>query len=144
MNLRELGNAFMFATVSDTMIIMISAYDWSSIEEEARDAGIDCFVAKPLFRSVIYDAFTKMADKEAQERKPVLSGLDGCRILLVEDNKLNQEIARTLLEMEEAVVEVAENGEIAVESFRNREPGYYQVILMDKMCIRDRDRLVKS
>lgn len=118
-------------TGPDTMIIMISAYDWSGIEEEARDAGIDCFVAKPLFRSVIYDAFTKMADKEAQERKPVLSGLDGCRILLVEDNKLNQEIARTLLEMEEAVVEVAENGEIAVESFRNREPGYYQVILMD-------------
>lgn len=115
----------------DAMIIMISAYDWSMIEKEARDAGVDFFISKPLFRSSIYDAVSKMEQKEPEKKiahGPVLKGL---HILLAEDNELNQQIAKTLLEMNGAVVDVAGNGEETVSYFKNHAPGTYQVILMD-------------
>lgn len=120
----------------DTMIIMITAYDWCGIEEEAREAGIDYFIAKPLLRSVIYDTFLKLDKKETQEpSEPDLqtqeSVLAGSRILLVEDNELNQEIAKTILEMNGAEVDVAENGMAAIDCFRSHTAGTYQAILMD-------------
>lgn len=120
----------------DTMIIMITAYNWSNIEKEAREAGIDYFIAKPLFRSAIYDTFEKLERKELNEAKAeeafvCESALKGEHILLVEDNLLNQEIAKTLLEMNGAVVDVAGNGKEAVESFEKTKPGFYQAILMD-------------
>lgn len=115
----------------DTMLIMISAYDWSAIEKEAREAGIDFFIAKPLFRSSIYNAFSKLEPKEPKKQIPRGSVLNQERVLLVEDNELNQKIARTLLEMNGAVVDVAANGAEAVECFQNSSPEAYQVILMD-------------
>ena len=116
---------------ADTMIIMITAYSWSDIEEEAREAGIDYFIAKPLFRSVIYDTFSKLDKKEPAPRQISDTTLSGKQILLVEDNDLNQEIAKTLLEMNGAFVDVAGNGEEAVRAFQSREEGTYQAILMD-------------
>lgn len=119
----------------DTMIIMITSYSWNDIEEEAREAGIDYFIAKPLFRSVIYDTFVKLDKKEGEEMelpKTVQNiFLGGKRILLVEDNILNQEIAKTLLEMNGAEIDTAENGLEAVECFEKQRPGTYQAILMD-------------
>lgn len=120
----------------DTMIIMITAYDWSEIEAEAREAGINGFIAKPLFRSVIYDTFNQLDWKESMnltDAKPEDSShfLEGISILLVEDNALNLEIAKTLLEMYGALVDTAENGEEAVKRFAEQEPGTYQAILMD-------------
>lgn len=120
----------------DTMIIMITAYDWSGIEKEAREAGIDYFVAKPLFRSVLYDAFSRL-EKNGAEQKPKEAVrehrvvLEGQRILLAEDNELNQEIAKTLLEMNGVTVDAVNNGKAALEMFAAAEPGTYQVILMD-------------
>lgn len=116
---------------ADPMIIMITAYDWSSIEEEAREAGIDFFITKPLLRSVIYETFLQIDTKETIEKVDTDSALSETHILLVEDNILNQEIAKTLLEMNGAVVDVVENGKEAVDCFARREPGTYQIILMD-------------
>lgn len=127
-------------TGPDTMIIMITAYDWNQIEREAREAGIDYFIAKPLFRSSLYDTFEKIEKNKSQEKQemrlsaqeeedgPVLAGR---RILLAEDNELNQEIAKTLLEMNGAAVDVANNGMEAVEHFQKQEPGTYLAVLMD-------------
>lgn len=126
----------------DTMIIMITAYDWDGIEREAREAGIDYFISKPLFRSVLYDTFSKLDKKKAANSdsvRPHVNAssdrqeplLKGARLLLVEDNELNQEIARTLLEMNGAQVDVAENGEAAVGRFLGQNPGTYRAILMD-------------
>lgn len=115
----------------DTMIIMITAYDWSSIEKEAVEAGVDYFIGKPLFKSAIYDTLLKLSQeprREVLERSHLLAGR---RLLLVEDNVLNMEIARTLLEMNELVVDIAENGAEAVELFGACEPGTYLAILMD-------------
>lgn len=118
-------------TGPDTMIIIISAYDWSEIEKEAQEAGIDCFIAKPLFRSVIYDAFSRLGEKEKPEKNTRKMSLEGTRILLAEDNELNQEVAKTLLEMHGAAVDVADNGQAALDCFLKHEAGTYQVILMD-------------
>lgn len=123
-------------TGPNTMLIMITAYTWGTIEQEARDAGIDYFIAKPLFRSVLYDTFAKLGQKEpqkiqTQEKSLCATALKGKRLLLVEDNALNQEIAKTLLEMHGAIVDVAENGKIAIECFQRQNPGTYQAILMD-------------
>lgn len=126
----------------DTMLIMITAYAWGSIEQEARQAGIDYFIAKPLFRSVLYDTFAKLGQKKAEivqaAQKSNQGPLEGKRLLLAEDNLLNQEIAKTLLELHGAVVDVAENGKDALECFQNHMPGTYQAILMDiRMPIMD-------
>lgn len=115
----------------DTMIIMMTAYDWTSIEAEAEEAGIDCFIAKPLFRSTIYDTFSKINEKEMPKEDISASTLAGRRILLVEDNLMNQEIAKTLLEMHGAQIEVAGNGKEAVECYLAHASGYYQAVLMD-------------
>lgn len=120
----------------DTMIIMITAYDWSEIETEAREAGINFFIAKPLFRSAIYDTFSRLDKKELEGPEPVLrqdhsTALCGKRVLLVEDNELNQEIAKTLLEMNGIIVDVAVNGKEAVDSYASQEADTYLAILMD-------------
>lgn len=115
----------------DTTIIMISAYDWSGIEEEAREAGVDSFVSKPLFRTAIYDAFTKWKRTAQEETDMDCADLSGRRILLVEDNDLNMEIARTLLEMHGMEVEPARDGQEAVELFAKSKEGTFFAVLMD-------------
>lgn len=119
----------------DTMIIMITAYDWANIEEEAREAGVDLFISKPLFKTAIFDAFSKAAARDTginrkhQERR--VFRLEGRRILLVEDNDMNREIAETLLELNGMIVESAVNGAQAVELFAERPEGSFEAVLMD-------------
>ena len=116
----------------DTTIIMISAYDWSFIEEDARKAGVDCFVPKPLFRNSLFDAFAGAVRRSHPEEERVeKTDFHHCRILLAEDNELNREIAKTLLEMYGMEVEAARDGQEAVALFRDNAPDYYQAVLMD-------------
>lgn len=117
----------------DTTIIIISAYDWSSIEEEAREAGADCFISKPLFGSTLCEAFTNLhvsvPDTDILSEEP--QSLKGKRILVAEDNELNREVVRSLLEVYGITVDTAENGKICVEKFHAAPAGYYLAVLMD-------------
>lgn len=119
----------------DTPIIIISAYDWSDIEAEARMAGVNAFVAKPMFQSSLYNTLVNVTNgafaiKESRS-KAVGDSLKGKRLLLAEDNRLNMEIAVTLLEMNGAAVESVVNGQEALDRFLLVEPGYFDAILMD-------------
>lgn len=119
----------------DTPIIIISAYDWSEIEEEARAAGVNAFITKPMFQSSIYNALVNVTNGAfgVGKSKINIKGhlLEGKRLLLAEDNVLNTEIVVTLLEMNGAVVESVENGQEVVDRFMRTEPGYFDAILMD-------------
>ena len=117
----------------DTPIIILTAYDWTEIEEEARKAGVTAFCAKPLFLSDLYEVLN--ASVEAEPMRPGEAKhnihLKGSKILLVEDNDLNREIAAAILEEMNVQVEEAENGKVAVEMIRSSTPGYYGMVLMD-------------
>lgn len=120
----------------DIPIIVISAYDWSDIEQEARDAGINAFLGKPLFKSRIVGLFSGLVEnkhKAPQNMKEELKEYDfsGKRILLAEDNEINREIAVEILSMAGFTTETAENGKLCVEMFTDKEQGYYDIILMD-------------
>ncbi len=117
----------------DTTIIIISAYDWSDIEEEARQAGANNFISKPLFQSVIYDTLMHLniEPHERRQRRQAVSSLDGLQVLLVEDNELNLEIAKTLMEMQGVCVDTAENGREALDKFTDRPLDFYHAVLMD-------------
>lgn len=117
-------------------ILLISAYDWGEIEEEAKAAGVTGFIPKPLFKSTLYyglKPFVSSDNTEADVDQDANAALDltGYRVLLAEDNDLNWEIAEELLSAEGLELEWAENGQICVEKFQASEPGYYQAILMD-------------
>ena len=121
----------------DVTIIILSAYDYAAIEKEARAAGVDDFIAKPLFRSRLTAAL-KNALGEPDENDPTNylteiaeSDYSGKRILLVEDNDLNREIACEIIGMSGATIENAENGQIAVDKFAAAPVGYYDLIFMD-------------
>ena len=116
----------------ETMIIMISAYDWSFIETEALDAGVNYFLPKPLFKATVYDAITKIGDKKSSAfDRVVRPDLNGKRLLLVEDNELNREIAKELLEMSGLLVETAENGKVSLEMLDGSPTDYYFAVFMD-------------
>ncbi|WP_251316069.1 response regulator [Flintibacter muris] len=113
-------------------IIVLTAYDWADIEDEAREAGINAFCSKPLFLSELRSCLAGLVglegeEKESSPEEPVHTG----RILLVEDNELNQEIATAILEEAGFQVETAENGQLAVEKVSQSQPGWYQLVLMD-------------
>lgn len=115
-------------------IILMTAYDWAEIEEEARDAGVTAFCGKPMFlselRRCLYSlvhAKEEFGDRDAQAQIGCLTG----RILLAEDNELNQEIAEVILEEAGFTVEIAEDGQKALDMLEKSEAGYYQLILMD-------------
>lgn len=120
----------------DTLIIIISAYDWSPIEREAREAGVNAFINKPFFASTLYDTLLSVtrnapvkAELSVSKRREY--DFSGRQILLVEDNEFNREVAKEFLEMAGAVVECAEDGREALEKFTSSEPGHYALILMD-------------
>ena len=120
----------------DTPIIILTAYDWSDIEVEARAAGVTAFCAKPLFMSDIRETLmTAIGQKQEKTENPVLpaAGLDfrDRRILLVEDNELNREIAVELLKQYGFRIDTAENGAEAVDKVRHAAPGDYDLVLMD-------------
>ncbi len=117
-------------------IIIISAYDYSNIEKEFIDAGADAFISKPLFKSKMLHVLQLFCDTckdtcDGEAVPELHKELAGKRVLLVEDNELNREIAVELLEMQGLQVESAENGKSAVELFVRSAPGYYDVVLMD-------------
>ena len=118
-------------------ILIISAYDWSDIEADARAAGAQGFISKPLFKSNLYLGLSHLAGLDAETAKdavqPAKTGpdLSGKRILLAEDNELNWEIAQAILEEAGFEVEWAEDGKLCLELFERSEVGYYDVILMD-------------
>lgn len=120
---------------TDIPILLISAYDWSEIEHEARDAGINGFIPKPLFKSTLYLGLKQFADgapEVREEEHEISSKLRGARILVAEDNELNWEIASELLSSQLGLImERAENGKICVDKFTQSEAGYYDAILMD-------------
>ena len=112
-------------------IIILTAYDWSDIEEEARDAGVTAFCSKPIFLSELRELLeSPFAAPEKAVAQPEVS-FEGKKILLVEDNELNQEIAVEILQGAGFVVEVADDGKSAVERMAAAQPGQYDLILMD-------------
>jgi two-component system sensor histidine kinase/response regulator len=119
----------------DVTIIIMTAYDWADIEKKAFDAGVDMFMRKPLFASSVTKTYEEVINrknkgKTLEESQPDFD-FSGKRVLLVEDNEINAEIAKSLLEMKNLQVELASNGAEAVESFASAQEGYYDVILMD-------------
>ena len=115
----------------ETLVIIMSAYDWTQIEAEARAAGVDHFISKPMFPESVRDALSRAVQDAPPAQEPDSYQFCGERILLVEDNEINMEIARTLLEMQGLAVDEAGNGQEAVDRFQASAPGYYRVILMD-------------
>ena len=117
----------------DTLVIIMSAYDWTEIEARAREAGVDFFISKPIFQSVVQDVLLKATRRRQSAATLPVQKEDfaGRRILLVEDNEINMEIARTLLEFRNASVDGACNGQQAVEMFRSSPQNHYDAVLMD-------------
>jgi len=115
--------------------MLISAYDWSEIETEARDAGITGFISKPLFRSTLFYGLKPFIDASGTSEELVheerYADFTGRRILLAEDNDLNWEIASELLSDLGLELDWAENGKLCVEKFQASSPGFYDAILMD-------------
>lgn len=115
-------------------ILIISAYDWSEIEQEAKEAGIQGFISKPLFKSNLFLGLSQHVLREADEKSEDevhLQCFSGKHVLLSEDNDLNWEIAEELLSEAGFELERAENGQICVEMFEQSPVGFYDVILMD-------------
>ena len=124
------------AVGSDVPIIIISAYDWSDIEQEARAAGANAFISKPLFRSRLAKTFCALVGEEERNQGAPLVELEsidltGKRALLVEDNELNAEIATEILGMTGIQVERAVDGLEAVDMVYDCPDGYYDIIFMD-------------
>lgn len=118
---------------SDVLMIVLSAFDWSEIDEEGRRAGVNAFIAKPLLESPLRNVLESVlgADISSKEPEAAQSNCTGSRLLLAEDNALNMEIAVELLQMAGAESDCAVNGKEAVEKFEDSPAGYYDAILMD-------------
>lgn len=125
------------AIVGDSApILIMTAYDWSNIEDEARAAGVNAFCSKPMFMSDLQATLSKAIGQqvmipEASEEPIDTVDFTGKRVLLVEDNELNREIANEILSQAGFEIEAAEDGSIAVEMVEQSAPGYYDLILMD-------------
>ncbi len=119
-------------------IIVLTAYDWADIEVEAREAGVSAFCSKPLFLSELREALSEpyrveqeIEEKEPEEKEPEQIDFTGRKLLLVEDNELNQEIAIEILKGAGFTIDVADDGVVAVDKVQNAAPGQYDLILMD-------------
>lgn len=134
MNGVEVARRIRKETGEDVPIIILTAYDWSDIEKEAKEAGVTAFCSKPLFMSELRNCLhtivnTDQEKDSASDKKaaPIHTG----RILLAEDNELNQEIAVAILGEAGFSTEIACNGQVAIDMLKNSEPGYYRLVLMD-------------
>ena len=114
-----------------TPIIILTAYDWSDVEQEAREAGVTAFVAKPLFMSELRAALTHTQPEEPLMKLPQHTDYTGKKILLVEDNELNREIATAILEEAGLQVDAVEDGTDAVQRMTETPEDSYDLILMD-------------
>lgn len=116
----------------ETPIIVLTAYDWSDIEEETRKAGVTAFCSKPIFLSELKEILeSPFTVKNKEEALQETFSFHGKEILLVENNELNQEIAVEILKEVGFDVDVANDGVVAVERMREAKPGRYELILMD-------------
>ena len=117
----------------DLPILLISAYDWSDIEEQAKEAGANGFVSKPLFRSTLYDKINEILGTVANSVEPEndYSDIAGMNILVAEDNDINWEIISTLLGMYGITAERAENGRICVEKLSAAAKDSFDLVFMD-------------
>lgn len=114
-----------------TPIIILTAYDWSDIEQEAREAGVTAFVAKPLFMSELRAVLTHTQTEPQPMQMPQHAGYAGKKVLLVEDNALNREIATAILEQAGLQVDSVEDGTDAVARMNTAAEDQYDLILMD-------------
>jgi len=114
-------------------ILLISAYDWSDIEDKAKEAGANGFVSKPLFRSTLFDKINDLIGKESRVMEPEddYSDLQGLHILVAEDNDINWEIISAILTMFGITTDRAENGRVCVDMMRTAAEGSYELIFMD-------------
>ena len=120
----------------DTPIIILTAYDWSDIEVEAKAAGVTAFCSKPMFMSDLRETLmSALGQKQTDAVQGLLpeknADFKGKHILLVEDNELNREIAQEILQEYGFLVDTAENGAVAVEKVSTAAPGSYDLVLMD-------------
>ena len=120
-------------TGSEVPIMLISAYDWSDIEDKAKEAGANGFVSKPLFRSTLYDKINDLIGKESASVEPEddYSDLQGLHVLIAEDNDINWEIISAMLGMFGITADRAENGRVCVERMQAAAEGSYALIFMD-------------
>ncbi len=118
---------------NESAIIILTAYRWDDILEEAIQAGVDSFISKPLFAAAVLEEFRSAMQRKgiSIKKKENKAKLEGRRILLAEDMQVNAEIMLMVLEMRQIEVELAENGRIAVEMFAGHPEGYYDAVLMD-------------
>ena len=118
---------------SNVPILLISAYSWSDVEEQAKEAGVNGFLSKPLFRSTLYNKISEILGAEVESIEPEndYSDLQGLNILVAEDNDINWEIISTLLSMYGITSERAENGRVVVEKMKEAKEGAYTLIFMD-------------
>ena len=117
-------------------IIILSGYDWSMIEQEAREVGVDAFISKPLFRSRLIQVMKELMSGEVAETVDPKALLEDCafngyRVLLTEDNIMATAIGEEIIGLTGAEVEHAENGQVAVDMLLEHDPGYYDLVFMD-------------
>ena len=133
---------------SDSTIIMLTAYKWDDVIDDAQLAGIDSFIAKPLFANSLIEEFENALVRKDLKNDSIDTILSDKKILLVEDMEINAVIIKAILEMQNVKVEWAENGKIAVDMFKSHDEYYYDAILMDmKMPVMDgleATRLIRS
>ncbi|MBQ7509267.1 MAG: response regulator, partial [Spirochaetales bacterium] len=116
----------------DVPILLISSYDWSGMEEKAKEAGVNGFISKPLFRSTLYEKLNEILGNEnTRQDQEEDAGISGFRILVAEDNDINWEIISMMLQMHGVVAERAENGKLAVERISNAKEGDFDLVFMD-------------
>lgn len=118
---------------NETAVIILTAYKWDDILEEARQAGVDSFISKPMFAASVLEEFEGAVKRKGITLKKEVQKvqLEGLRILLAEDMQINAEIMEMVLRMREIEVDIAGNGKIALEKFSEHPEGYYAAILMD-------------
>ena len=114
-------------------VIILTAYDWADIEDEAREAGVTAFCAKPLFLSELYNVLEASSNTAAGEKETKTQTMDftGKKILLAEDNEMNQLIAQAILKESGFELEIANNGQEAVDMMREAPAGTFDIVLMD-------------
>ena len=117
----------------DTPIIILTAYDWSDIEVEAKAAGVTAFCSKPLFMSELRDVLSQPYRVKKEETPAAPYRFEGKKVLLVEDNLLKQEIAQAVLQDAGFTVDTADDGDVAVERLQDSKQGEFDLVLMDIM-----------
>lgn len=133
----QTAKAIREAVGKEVPVFIMSAYDWEMVEEKAKDITIDAFISKPLFKSKLLRVFHNLSENktypmdEIKIKKQEQKSFREKRILLVEDNEMNREIVREILEINQLSVDEVTNGKEALEQIERTKEGYYDMILMD-------------